>query len=73
MRHYHRSQPQTQRTWDEWVEGSPTKVRHSRNWLKIIGIIAGVLALAGIIAGLVIVVVVLVANTVSLIAASLTF
>ena len=54
LRHYHRSQPQTQRTWDEWVEGSPTKVRRSRKWLEIIGIIVGVLALAGIITGLVI-------------------
>jgi len=54
LRHYHRSSAQRQRTWDEWVEGPSSKVRTPRNWLKIIGITVGVLALAGIIAGLVI-------------------
>jgi hypothetical protein len=55
LRHYHRSTAPTQRSWEEWVEGSSSTVRPSRNWLKIIGIIVGVLALAGIITGLVIV------------------
>lgn len=55
LRHYHRSGAQRQGTWDEWVGGPSSKVRRSRNWLEIIGIIAGVLALAGIITGLVIV------------------
>lgn len=54
LRYYHRSKPPTQRTWDEWVEGPSSKVRRPRDWLKIIGIIAGVLALAGIITGLII-------------------
>lgn len=55
LRHYHRSTPQRQRTWDEWVEGPSSETRHSRNWFKIVGIIVSVLALIGIIAGLVIV------------------
>ena len=54
LRHYHRSSTNTQRTWDEWVEGPSSKPRQSRNWLKIIGITVGVLALMGIIAGLII-------------------
>jgi hypothetical protein len=52
LRHYHRSGSQTQRSWDDWVDGDLAKKRRSRNWLKLIGITLGVLALAGIIAGL---------------------
>ncbi len=53
LRHYHRSGTQTQRSWDEWVDGDLAKTRRSRkNWPKILGIILGVLALGGIIAGL---------------------
>jgi hypothetical protein len=55
LRHYHRSSSQRQRTWDEWVDGPASKARPPRNWLKIIGFTLGVLALAGIIYGLIIV------------------
>ena len=54
LRHYHRSGSQTQRTWDDWVDGTPRKKRGAKNWLKWTGITIGVLALIGIIAGLVI-------------------
>jgi hypothetical protein len=52
LRHYHRSGSQTQRSWDDWVDGDLAKKRRSRNWPKVIGITLGGLALAGIIAGL---------------------
>jgi len=54
LRHYHRTGAQTQRTWDDWVEGTTAKTRKSRNWLKIGGILVAVLALSGIITGLII-------------------
>ena len=54
MRHYHRSGSKTQRTWDDWVDGHAAKVPSKRNWPKIVGILLGILALAGIIAGLII-------------------
>ena len=53
LRHYHRSNSQKQRTWDEWVDGRPIKSR-SINWLKIGGIAVGVVALIAVIAGLII-------------------
>lgn len=54
LRHYHRTGSQTQRSWDDWVEGGAAKPRSSKNWLKIIGIVGGALALSGIIIGLII-------------------
>ena len=54
LRHYHRTGSQTQRSWDDWVDGAAAKTRGSKNWLKIIGIVVGVLALSGIITGLII-------------------
>ncbi len=54
LRHYHRSGAKTQRSWEEWVEGTSGKPKSSKNWLKIAGIAVGVVALTGIIAGLVI-------------------
>ena len=54
LRHYHRKGSQTQRTWDDWVEGTTAKSSNSRKWLKIAGIVAGALALSGIITGLII-------------------
>jgi hypothetical protein len=54
LRHYHRSGAKTQRSWDDWVEGTSVKPKGTRNWLKITGITVGLLALTGIIAGLVI-------------------
>jgi hypothetical protein len=52
LRHYHRAGSQTQRSWDEWVDGDLAKTRRSKNWPKILGIVIGVLGLGGIIAGL---------------------
>lgn len=53
LRHYHRSNTQTQRTWDEWVDGKAVK-QGTVNWFKVAGITVAVLALGGVIAGLVI-------------------
>jgi hypothetical protein len=54
MRHYHHSTPRARSTWDAWIEGDSAKVRSSRNWLKILGVLIGVLVLAAIITGLII-------------------
>jgi len=53
LRHYHRSGPGTQRTWDEWVDGKAAKTGSS-NWLKISAVVVALVALGGVIAGLVI-------------------
>jgi hypothetical protein len=46
LRHYHRAGNQTQRSWDDWVDGPSAKVRpKSKNWLRIIGITIGVLGI----------------------------
>jgi hypothetical protein len=54
LRHYHRSGSQTQRSWDEWVDGDLAKTRRGRKWPTLIGIALGALALASIIIGLVV-------------------
>lgn len=54
LRHYHRSNSQSPRTWDEWVDGKSTRARGSGKWLKIIAIAVAVLALGGIVVGLII-------------------
>ncbi len=54
LRHYHRTAAQTQRSWDDWVEGTTAKARSSRSWLKIVGIVGGALILSAIIVGLII-------------------
>ncbi len=54
VRHYHRGGPRPQKSWDEWVDGKSARSGTSRNWLKIAGILVGLLALAGIITGLII-------------------
>ncbi len=54
LRHYHRTGAQTQRSWDDWIEGTSAKARSSRNWPKIIGVTVGCLVLCGIITGLII-------------------
>ncbi|MEO5715325.1 MAG: hypothetical protein ABIT37_17740 [Luteolibacter sp.] len=54
IRHYHRGGARPQKTWDEWVDGKSAKSGASKNWMKIAGVLAGVLALAGIITGLII-------------------
>lgn len=52
LRHYHRTGSQTQRSWDDWVDGDLAKARRVRHWPKILGIVVGVLGLGGIVAGL---------------------
>jgi hypothetical protein len=52
LRHYHRTHAQAQRSWDDWVDGSSTKSRVSKNWLKILGIGVAVVGLLAIFAGL---------------------
>lgn len=54
MRHYHRSGKDSQRTWDDWVAGGVAKRRNSKKWLKISGLILGMLTVAGIIVGIII-------------------
>ena len=54
LRHYHRTGAQTQRSWDDWVDGTTVKTCQPRNWLKIVGIVGAALALSGIITGLII-------------------
>lgn len=52
LRHYHRAGPQSQRTWDEWVDGKAAKSRPLVFWLKVFGGIVALLALAGVAVGL---------------------
>lgn len=57
LRHYHRTSPRTQRTWDEWINGKPPKYGDkysNKKWMNILIIVSAVLALGGIIAGLII-------------------
>jgi hypothetical protein len=54
LRHYHRSGAQTQRSWDDWVEGSAGKRQEPKKLGKLLGIILGTVALLGIITGLII-------------------
>ncbi|RYD23435.1 MAG: hypothetical protein EOP88_04140 [Verrucomicrobiaceae bacterium] len=54
LRHYHRSGAQTQRSWDDWVEGSGGKRKGSRSFGKTLAVIVAALALLGIIAGLIV-------------------
>ncbi len=54
VRHYHRSGPRPQKSWDEWVDAKSARAAGSRNWVKIIAIFVAVLALTGIITGLII-------------------
>jgi hypothetical protein len=52
LRHYHRASSQSQRTWDEWVDGKASKSRPLVFWLKLVGGIVALLALAGVVVGL---------------------
>ncbi len=54
LRHYHRSNSQPNRTWDEWIDGDKGKSGPSVNRLKIAGIVLAVLALGGIVTGLIV-------------------
>jgi hypothetical protein len=53
LRHYHRSGSQTQRSWDDWVEGGASKPKRSRGLGKVLVAVVATLALAGIITGLI--------------------
>jgi hypothetical protein len=53
-RHYHRSSNSTAKNWDAWVNGGSHEKAKSRNWLQILIITTGVIALLGLIVGLVI-------------------
>lgn len=52
LRHYHRSATQTQRSWDEWVDGPRAKPRGKKKWLKTTAIIVAGLTLLGVAVGL---------------------
>ena len=39
-------------SWDQWVDGEPKTSRPTTKWLKILGLIAALAVLGGIIAGL---------------------
>lgn len=58
LRHYHRTNQQRLRTWDDWVEGTVAKPRDPmgklKKLLRLSGIIVSVLALGGIAAALII-------------------
>lgn len=47
VRHYHRKETGVRSSWENWIEGDEGG-RPKRNWIKIIGVILGLLALAGI-------------------------
>ncbi len=52
LRHYHRTTAKPQKSWDEWIDGRPADPAALGNWMKIAGIIVGILALAAIAIGL---------------------
>lgn len=54
VRHYHRADTRAKRTWDDWVDGGQVAKRRSKNWLKILAVACGTIALVGIVMGLVI-------------------
>lgn len=54
LRHYHRGSAQTPRSWDDWVDGRAGKPRGKKCWGKVVGLIASVVALIGIVTGLVV-------------------
>jgi len=54
MRHYHRSAPPAQRTWDEWIDGKSTGSGIRRNWLKIVLITLAIITLGAVIVGLIV-------------------
>jgi hypothetical protein len=54
LRHYHRSASNTQKTWDEWADGTAANTNPARRWLKIGAVVIATLGLATIIAALII-------------------
>lgn len=52
LRHFHR--PVARRSsWEQWIDGEVRMARPYKTWLKILVIVAAVVALGGIIAGLI--------------------
>jgi hypothetical protein len=54
VRHYHRAAHSNQTNWDQWINGTTTTAKRSRNWTKILLLSIGSLALLGVVIGLVI-------------------
>ena len=54
VRHYHRAARTNQKNWDEWINGTSSGPKRSRNWTKILLVFVGSLALLGVVIGLVI-------------------
>lgn len=54
VRHYHRAIHSSQANWDQWINGTTTAIKRSRNWAKILLLSIGSLALLGVVIGLVI-------------------
>jgi hypothetical protein len=54
LRHYHRTGTKQEKSWDEWIDGTPPKTGSSGRRWKIAGVIVALLALAAIITGLII-------------------
>ena len=54
LRHYHRAGGQKQRTWDEWIDGTPTDSKKSISRVKIALVVLAILGLGGIIVGLIV-------------------
>lgn len=53
LRHYHRTNTQPERSWDDWVDGgNPGKPTGKVPWLRGIGITTAVIALLAVLAGL---------------------
>lgn len=53
VRHYHRAGTRRS-SWDQWIDGEARRRRPGRNWLKILAIVAALVALGGIVAGLIV-------------------
>lgn len=54
LRHYHRTGTKPEKSWDEWIDGTPPKTGSSGRRWKFAGVIVAILALAAIVAGLII-------------------
>jgi hypothetical protein len=51
LRHYHRKGSEPPSSWDEWIDPAEA-AHHKRNWWRVILVVLGLLALAGIAVGL---------------------
>lgn len=55
LRHYHRTNTQPTRTWDDWVDGGSSAAERARiRWGRGFAIAAAVFALLAVFAGLII-------------------